>query len=170
MEPEVTRRGPGRPPINRTDTSTPMRSEVPRERKRKGNSAQDKFAIPPEMIPEGSSYEWKRRTVHNASDPAYEVDMAEQGWLPVDVKRHPEFMPPGWTGAIERGGLILMERPIQLTQEAQEESEKAARAQVRAKEEQIGIAGNGQFERRNGRDSMASVKASRAAEPLDIPE
>lgn len=168
MEPEVIKRPVGRPPINRTDTSTPMRSEEPRQRKRKGTIAQDKFAIPLEEIPEGSSYEWKRKTVYGAGDPSYDVMMREQGWLPVDVSRHPDFMPPNWSGAIERDGLVLMERPIELTREAQDEERLSARLAVRTKEEQLGIAGNGQFDRRNGSQSLAKV--NKTIEPMEIPE
>jgi len=167
MEPEA-KRGSDRPQIHRTDTSTPMRSEEPRRRRLKGNIAQDKFAIPAEMIPEGSSYEWKRKTTYGASDPSYDVLMRTQGWLPVDVSRHPEFMPPGWSGSIERDGLILMERPIELTREAQEEERLSARLAVATKETQLGLAGNGEFERRNGNNPLVSVK--RSVEPMEIPE
>lgn len=165
---EPTRRGPGRPPLARAEVRSDVRSEAPRERKRKGNLAVDRFAIPLEEIPPGTSYEWKRKTVLNAGDPAYDVLMREQGWLPVDVKRHPDFMPPGWQGAIERDGMILMERPQQLTDEARQEEQANARMMVRSKEEQMGIAQSGQFDRRNGNSSLSKV--SRSIEPMEIPE
>lgn len=148
---EEPRRGPGRPRINRTDVSTPMRSEGEREplrtRKRKGNFVVDKFAIPDGEIPPGTSYEWKRETVYGASDPSYDVMMREQGWLPVDVSRHPQFMPPGYKGPIRRDGLILCERPIELTQEAHQEERDKAIGVLRAKQQQLGVAPAGTMER-----------------------
>lgn len=106
-----------------------------RERKRKGGQGVDKFDIPAHKIPTGWSYEWKRQSVYNYSDPSYQVELAENLWEPVPADRHPEFMPAGYKGAtIERDGLILMERPMYATQEARDEEKRFAREQVRDKE------------------------------------
>jgi hypothetical protein len=158
-------RGPGRPRLARADDGAPMRKPV-RERKRKGTIAQDKFAIPAHLIPDGSTYEWKRKAVYGANDPSYDVMVREQGWEPVDVSRHPEFMPPGWKGAIEREGQVLMERPVELTEEARAEERQSAKLAVWTKEAQLGQAPDGQFARTNKGAPMASIHKS--YEPIAV--
>jgi hypothetical protein len=141
-----------------------------RQRKRKGGMAIDQFAVDPEMIPDGMSYEWKRVTTYGAREPAYEVLMAEQGWEPVPVSRHPQFMPEGYKGPIERGGLVLMERPIELTMEARAEAERDAREVVRVKEEQLGMTPTGTLTREHP-SARANTYVNRGYEPpMAIPE
>lgn len=167
-EPEV-RRGPGRP---RKDESTeavvaraPIRSEV-RERKRRSGSA-DRFHIPPEMIPPGVSVEWKAETVVGQPvDPWVVRDQYDAGWRPVDVSMMPDLMPKGYKGAIRQGGQILMERPIELTKEAQAEALQDARDAWRAKEQQLRGAASVFNEQRPG----TGAKVSRSVQPGSIPE
>ena len=153
MENEITsqdfpeaRRPVGRP---RKDESirSEMRSQPLRQRKRKGGQMSDIFHIDPSAIPTGLSYEWKRHTVYGKGDLSYDIKMREQGWLPVDASRHPELVPDGHTGAIIRDGLILMERPIELTQEALDEDRLLAKAAVDAKKQQLGQAPKGTMTR-----------------------
>jgi hypothetical protein len=49
------------------------------------------------------------------------------------------FLPAGYTGSIIIGGQMLMERPVELEQEAETENKMAARAQVRGSREQFGL-------------------------------
>lgn len=108
-------------------------------RKRGGNI--DKFHIPEHLIPEGWSYEWKRETIFGQEDTAHMMHMAENGWTPVQASAHPGlFMPEGYTGAIRRDGMILCERPIELTEEARAEERAAASQLMRAQKEQLGLA------------------------------
>lgn len=147
-----------------------LRDEVPRTRTRKRRGGeQDKFAIPKEMIPAGSTYEWKRYTTYGQSDPSYDVSLRENGWLPVDTSKHPEFMPPGHKGAIIRDGMILMERPTYLTDEARAEDNQAARDLIRAKETQLGQTPPGTLPRDHPR-AEAHRKVSRSYAPIDVPE
>ena len=75
----------------------------------------DKFWAPPP--PDGWDYQWKRRSVYNQEDPAYQVELARQGWEAVPLSRHSEMMPRGWSGqTIEVEGMTLMERPADLHQ------------------------------------------------------
>jgi len=135
METEIERRGPGRP--RKEDVArVAARSGPTRERKRKGGQLNDPFRV--DNIPPGTSYEWKRTTVYGKSDPSYDILMREQGWEPVDASRHPELVAEGHQGAIVRDGLILMERPIELTHEAQAEDRAAAREAVSIKKQQLG--------------------------------
>jgi len=159
----------------------PMRSEDPRrdaaERAKQimehiagdfGEQA-DIFYIPPDIIPEGWSYEWKEYLVYGKTDPTRQVELARTGWEPVESKRHPELMPGDskepW---ILRKGMRLMERPAQITEMARNHEMRAAREQMRAKKEQLEAAPPGTFERANKDQSMAKVRTD--FRPVAIPD
>ena len=195
MEPVVKRRGrprkieaapaPGEPapavqPVETVALRQPMRTEMresdPRVAAAKraqeimGNIGQadqgiDDYMTPP--APEGWTYEWKRKTILNQEDPAYMTALARTGWEPVPAKRHPEMMPIGAATAIERKGMILMERPAEITRKFEEADRRRARLQMRAKEEQLGSAPQGQF----GRDhAQAAPRINKSYEPMPIPK
>jgi hypothetical protein len=129
----------------------------------------DKFYIDPKIIPDGWSYEWKTYTVLGKENPSYQVAMAHKGWEAVPRSRHPSLMPLNYQGeTIEREGMVLMERPLEITQEAKARDLRVARAQVQGKEAQLGGAGPGQFERANKDQSLVRVKKS--FEAIPIPE
>jgi hypothetical protein len=69
---------------------------------------------------------------------------------------------------IERKGMILMERPLEITQDARDNELRKARAQVRQKEAQLNSAEGGQFERTNKDQSL--VKVRKSYESIPIPE
>jgi hypothetical protein len=72
-------------------------------------------------------------------DPFYFASMREQGWEPVNPKAHPNWLPPGYKEPhIIRGGMILMERPVELTQEARKEQRQLSRQQVIEAEQRLG--------------------------------
>ncbi len=137
----------------------PVRSTV-RERKRKGGSNIDRFGVPPGMIPDGMSWEWKRETTTGKPDPTYMAFLYDQGWEPVEQERYPTF-------PVRRDGLILMERPMELTIEARAEEKAAARDAVRQKERQLYDAGDGEFARKNA-DGSPAVKISTTIERMAI--
>jgi hypothetical protein len=127
----------------------------------------DDFFVDPNSIPEGWTYEWKRHTVLGMEDPTYQVALRRTGWAPVPAARHPEMMPVGHKDdTILRKGMILMERPEEITQEVRSIDKKRARDQVRVKEQQLSEAPNGQFERKNKDSSLAKVKKSFEAMPI----
>lgn len=127
----------------------------------------DEFYIDPADIPEGWSYEWKRRTVLGAEDPAYQVALARAGWEPVPTSRHPSYMPMGGDYPfIERKGMILMERPMEITDDARNAELRKARLQVRQKEAQLNSAEGGQFERTNKDQSLVKMRKSYEAMPI----
>jgi len=127
----------------------------------------DKFFIDKRLIPDGWSYEWKNHLVLGQPNPSYEVSLARKGWEAVPVTRHPQMMPDGWKGAhIERDGQILMERPLEITEEAKARDFRAARAQVRQKEAQLTGVPTGQFERDNKGSTLVNVKKSYEAIPI----
>jgi hypothetical protein len=130
----------------------------------------DEFFFPQNAIPDGWSYEWKRKTVLGFEDPAYQVALAKQGWEAVPVSRHPEMMPHGYKGNfIERKGMILMERPAEITDEVKAYELKKARLQVRQKEAQLNSAEQGQFGRSKS-DGTSLVKINKSYEAMPIPE
>ena len=101
-----------------------------------GGAAVDKYAAP--EPPPGFTYEWKVRTVMGYEDPSTQVEHMRQGWEPVPLSRHPHMMPKGWSAnTIEIGGLVLMERPKVLTDEARMRDNMAARELIATKEAQM---------------------------------
>lgn len=130
----------------------------------------DKFFIPPDSIPQGWTYEWKRWRTYGKEDPTYEVEMARRGWEPVPAGRHPELVPSNWTGDhIEMDGMILMERPEEITREFRELERRRAMSQVRAKEEQLNDAPPGTFERVDAK-GKSTTKVAKSIAPMAIPD
>jgi hypothetical protein len=129
----------------------------------------DEFYIDPRIIPDGWSYEWKRHTTLGAQDPSYQVSLARGGWESVPAHRHPELMPDNWKGtAIERKGMILMERPLEITEQVKARELRKAREQVGQKEQQLYGAPPGTFQRDNKGNPL--VKVAKTYEPMKIPE
>jgi hypothetical protein len=129
----------------------------------------DEFYIPPDTVPDGWTYEWKRKSVMGQEDSSYLVSLRRLGWDPVPANRHPEMMPMGSSAeTIERKGMILMERPTEITEEVKRIELRKARAQVQQKQAQLGEAPAGQFERTNKGDPLAKIKKS--YEPITIPD
>ena len=119
-----------------------------RTRRRKATVNEDKFYIPIEEIPEGLSYEWKRWSVVGEHNPFYIAQMREQGWEPVPPKRHPHWVPPGYNEPhIIKDGMILMDRPMELTEEARREQRQLAKKQVKEAEQRLGHTGAGELTR-----------------------
>lgn len=167
------------PRVEREPLREPVRAEDPRERARrraaelKGvveemGDGDDKFSFDRKIIPDGWEYEWKRMTTYGARDPSYEVNLAQTGWEPVPLERHPEMMPRGWAGqTIERDGMMLMERPREISDMVRAKDRKRARLQLHDKEEQLGMAPKDHFDRDNKGTPMASV--SKGYSPAEIP-
>lgn len=129
----------------------------------------DKFYIPPEIIPDGWEYQWKRHTLLGKQDPSYEVQIATKGWEAVPCSRHPFMMPEGHAGqTIEREGMILMEIPKEVADGMRAKELRKARAQVGDKEKQLGAAPPGQFERGTHPNTRPSINKS--FESIPIPE
>jgi hypothetical protein len=158
-----------RPTMREEDPRTRAARRAAEIRDRVGtmDEGSDDFYIDQEAIPPGWSYEWKRKTVMGMEDPAYQVQLSRMGWEPVPAQRHPAYMPGGHNyNTIERKGMILMERPLELTEEARDVEVKRARNQVRQKEAQLNSAPEGQF----GRDHKeVQAKIGKSYEAIPIP-
>lgn len=165
----------GRPPLRNPETTelSPRERAAKRVAELRGHGGDeidghDKFYFNPADFPDGWTYEWKRRLLLNQENPAYETELARQGWEPVPVSRHPEMMPRGYKGTtIERDGMILMERPTELVAEARQRDLRNARKQVLAKEEQLGATPDGTLTR-NHPNVKPVVRKS--YEPMAVPE
>jgi hypothetical protein len=130
----------------------------------------DEFYFPTAQIPDGWSYEWKRRAVYGAEDPAYQVALARTGWEPVPATRHPEMMPAGWKGnTIERKGMVLMQRPKEITDRVEDMNNRRARNQVRAKEQQLAASPPGTMEREFS-DARSRPQIKKSFEAMPIPK
>lgn len=109
----------------------PVRARV-RTRKGAGN---DRLHIPREMIPEGVDLQWVADSVLGQPDVQGRMAFEVNGWQPVtpdmfDGRFDGVFMPKGHKGEINVGGLVLMERPLELTLQARAEERHAARQQI----------------------------------------
>ena len=129
----------------------------------------DEFFIEPGVIPDGWTYEWKTFEIYGAEQSSHITKLLRDGWEPVPASRHPEMMPRGYDGAeIRRKGMVLMERPAEITSEVREAELRRARLQVRAKEEQLSASEAGQFDRINKGNDMVKIK--KGYEAMPIPE
>jgi hypothetical protein len=126
----------------------------------------DKFTVP--NPPDGWTYEWKRRTVMGWEDPSYINSLQRMGWEPVPVTRHPEMMPKGHVGTIEREGQILMERPKEITDEIRGIELRKAREQVNIKAGQMDPKGKGGIISRD--DAQVAPKIKKGYEPMMVPD
>lgn len=131
------------------------------------DSGIDEFSAP--SAPPGWTYEWKRKLVLGQEDPAHMVELVRMGWEPVPATRHPEMMPSGWAAnTIERKGMILMERPTELVEEAREIERRRAIGQVRAKEQQLAGTPEGGLGHRD--HAQVKPKINKGYESIPIPK
>lgn len=126
----------------------------------------DKFATP--KAPDGWSYEWKMKAVMGWVDPSHYNRITVGGWEPVEAKRHPEMMPKGYVGSIEREGMILCERPMEITEERRNRDLINARQQVKIKEGQLDPNSKGGLISRE--DAHIAPKIKKGYEPMQIPD
>ena len=127
----------------------------------------DEFYVDPSSIPEGWSYEWKRKFIMGQEDPTYQLSLIQMGWEPVPASRHRGMVPEGSGNTIERKGMILMERPKEITNIAQDRELSTARELVNQKEKALGIAPAGTFER--DRKQTGVRKSFEPYQPMAIP-
>lgn len=126
----------------------------------------DEFAAPPP--PEGWAYEWKRHSIVNQEDRTHMTSLRHKGWEPVSTSRHPEMMPEGsGNEPIMRKGMILMERPKEISDEVRNMNVRRARSQVQVKEKQLTNSPDGQFERTH---QEVRPKINKSFQAMPIPE
>lgn len=127
----------------------------------------DEFRAP--QAPDGWTYEWKNKTVVGMEMHSYQVELYRKGWEPVPTSRHPEMMPiESKSATIERKGMVLMERPTELVDEAKSIERRKAIGQVRAKEAQLAGTPEGGLGHRD--HAQVQPKISKGYEPMPIPD
>ena len=145
-----------RPVARRNAMSAFDRDGNPVHRRR--DSLSDPFAIPGDLQEPGWDRQWVRVSVHGWEDVDNQVGMQENGWRPISANRpgwEGRFMPAGYKGAIQKSGLMLMERPMALTEEARAEEKRVVHGQTQVQRQQFGLALPRGFE--------ANTPAARAA-------
>jgi hypothetical protein len=182
METEL-KRGPGRPKtiaptINdidtmRDDVRHELRESDPQEAARKRTAeilaqggidiaSVDEFLIPDHLKHPEWTMEWKRWSVYNAEDHGYINQCLQTGWTFVPANRpgFQIFLPRGWKeNYVLKKGMVLMERPAEITRMVNNRQEDEANAQVRRKEQQIGEAPPGTLQRTDSAgNNVGSVK------------
>jgi len=185
------KRGPGRPPrngliesieetmndiettsvpentVNRGLREASIRAEELRAKMRGDSfdtSMYDEFYIDPRDIPEGWDYNWKRESIGGMTDEDHMIEMRSVGWEPVDARRHPEKMPTNYTGPVKKKGMILMERPKEISDMAKDRELATAREVVASKEKALGMSPSGTFERDQRRTGV-----NKSFQPMDVP-
>lgn len=99
----------------------------------------DPFFVPPEIIPEGWTYEWKRILTYNQPDDTHMAELARNGWEPVPNSRHPGlFMSADKEGPIVVRDLGLYERSEILTRDAIRMRQERANDPLRTIHAQLG--------------------------------
>lgn len=120
----------------------PQGRPIPQGLKRTARHEEDQFYIPYNLIPDGWSYEWKRESYAGQPDTRHMNNLKENHWEAVPQDRHPNF-------AVRNGGMILMERPAYVTEDALRASFDVANSAVQAVNLNINQAPEGQFTRQH---------------------
>lgn len=181
MENEV-KRGPGRPKniptLNdidtmRDDIRDELRETDPQEAARKRTAeilAQggidvatvNEWDIPEELKSSDWTYEWKRWSVYLAEDEGYINGLLATGWTFVPASRpgYKRYLPRGWKEKyVLKKGMVLMERPAEITKMILSRQAAEARAQVKRKEQQVGEAPPGTLQRTDSAgNNVGSIK------------
>ena len=103
-------------------------------------------------MPDGMSYEWSRVTYAGKEDVRHQARAHRRHWTPVPKKRHPEIVgreaaTKDPEGAIIVDGLMLMERPAQISKEAAHLRDERARERVRNQVKSLKLTPEGQLPR-----------------------
>lgn len=128
----------------------------------------DEFYVPPDYIPDGWTYEWKAYSVMNEIQSSHIRELERKGWAFVPAARHPDMVAIGDTGnMILRKGLVLMERPTEIVDEARMIERRRASEQVRAKEQQLAGTPEGTMTRDHAK---AKPQIKKSYEAIPIPD
>lgn len=132
--------------------ATPVRQEVTppahgRVRLRKNATARSMLDLPADIIATleeqyGRCVQWVTDTVHGKEEPAMRQEFEINGWVPVTPDMFGGifdgmYTKKGHKGEINYGGLVLMERPKELSDEAEMEGRKARDAAILAQQNMI---------------------------------
>lgn len=161
-------RGPMRPTMREEDPRVAAARRAAEIRANQVNDdGVDEFKLPP--APEGWTYEWKAKAILGQVNHAHMTELYRQGWEEVPTHRHPEEMPfQGNHPIIERKGMVLMQRPSVIVEEARYQQMLKARNQVKFKEEQLKGPPEGGLGHRD--HAQVKPKISKGYEPIPVPK
>jgi hypothetical protein len=134
-------------PVKRTETKAPARGEVRGRdgqvltRNRNSASAINQYYIPDRLKEDGWSLQWIRQSCYNKEDRSNLSSYSENGWSPVPGDRpgFKELFGAASGEAIIRDGLMLVERPAELTRQAKEEEHMEALQQRNPQVEEFAL-------------------------------
>lgn len=115
--------------------------------------------------PDGMDYGWKVKTVNGKEAREAALAWRLNGWVPVPAGRHPDFTgeSPDSQAEIERGGQVLCERAVEVSNESKAMDKAAASDQVRTQMDRL--AGRA---RQTGSERV--TKISKSYEPINADE
>lgn len=98
-----------------------------------GSEEKDSQYVPPHLIPDGFSVEWKRTEILGKPDTKNIVKIEASGWRPAPVDLFLDILPSGYKGTtVEDGaGNMLYIRPQSFTDKAKEEEYNKATSKVK---------------------------------------
>lgn len=148
MDEAPVKRGPGRP---RKLVEPKQESKIQHKMRAKPNwetfdaasdESPDKLRIDRSLIPEGMDLQWVTSEVFGQPDPQHRADFERRGWTPVHQEDfngqfNGMFMAKDAPGEITVHGLVLMARPIELSQKAKQADRRKAMEQVLIKEQSL---------------------------------
>lgn len=166
--PKGKKRGPRNTTIRQeTIRDSGVIAKTKKVRTRKGLNY-NKFHVDPAIIPSGMDYQWNAVELLGMPQRHRRVGFEANGWEAVPASRHDGlFMPAGYNGEINIEGLVLMERPMELSEEARQEDFQRAVRQVADKEKQIGVAPQGTLTRSH---PSVAPQIKKTVERLAVPE
>lgn len=144
-------------PAPTRDDARTSDTKLVRNRKR----TEDKFFVDPRVVPQGQSYEWKRESCYGQGDPDHLANLSDNHWNPVPAERHPGLV-------VKKDGMVLMQRPAYLTDEAKREDYELAIGQVNSAAKSLTEAPQGQFDRNH--PSAMKVNRLNTSHSTFIPE
>lgn len=138
------------PPVGATRqdprSATPNGERLTRKRKQGVDSLYfDKALIPP-----GMSWEWKRESCFGAPDDSHMIGLKDNHWQVVANSKAPGVM-------TRQNGLVLMERPAYLTEEAYQDDYDISSQRLRNAVNQLSEGPPGQFSRANTASAAANT-------------
>lgn len=150
------RRGPGRPKklagVDREPSRDVEDQSVRRYKMRaspnwenfdaSGEETPDRLKIDPSLIPDGMSAQWVTDSIYGQAMSQHRAEFERKGWTPIhqddfDGQFDGMFMPRGAKGEINVDGLVLMMRPVEITNKAKYEDRRRAIEQVAIKEQAL---------------------------------
>lgn len=156
------RASPRSEPVREAARTPEGEKRLQRNRKR----AEDRFFIDPKIVAEakarGVSLEWKRESSYGKADVNHMMNLQDNHWSPVQAGHYPGLV-------VKQDGMILMERPLYLTQEARQEDYQIATDQVRGVGAKITETPDGTMTRDHP-SVRANTRINRSYEPMTIPE